>query len=274
MLWKRLIRKQGTYLTVFFCHITDAFQSESTLYSCMNIKELLARSRREIWILSDCNWTRTQNHLVCKRALNQLAKVWPNGWVFVYKPSGSGFESSCNTVDVWGSYDTGKILQFSSYLTLETELPAYKITQSINQNIYFSLENWQFSHKSVPLSLLQICCVWKNILTIQQNMKLRGLQKSLFLNYLVNWKKLKKTKPRLILKKNPSFEGKFREIKNSSKTLEKYVFHFKELKHIGNSVHATLFWHWEKPWIFILTIWCFTQLNNAWDKKASRWTGS
>ena len=33
---------------------------------------------------SDCNWTRTQNHLVLKRTLNHLAKlVWPNGWVFV-----------------------------------------------------------------------------------------------------------------------------------------------------------------------------------------------
>ena len=33
------------------------------LYSCLNIKELLVRSRREIWSLSDCNWTRTHNHL-------------------------------------------------------------------------------------------------------------------------------------------------------------------------------------------------------------------
>ena len=29
-------------------HVTHAFQSESTLYSCLNVKELLARSRREI----------------------------------------------------------------------------------------------------------------------------------------------------------------------------------------------------------------------------------
>ena len=26
-------------------------------------------------VLSDCNWTRTQNHLVCKRTLNHLAKL-------------------------------------------------------------------------------------------------------------------------------------------------------------------------------------------------------
>ena len=36
------------YLTVCSYHVTYAFQSESTLYSCLNVKELLARSRREI----------------------------------------------------------------------------------------------------------------------------------------------------------------------------------------------------------------------------------
>ena len=62
-------------LIVCSYHVTYAFQSESTLYSCLNVKELLARSRREIWSLSDCNWTRTHNHLVHKRTLNHLAKL-------------------------------------------------------------------------------------------------------------------------------------------------------------------------------------------------------
>ena len=62
-------------LTVCSCHVTYAFQSESTLYSCLNVKELLARSRGEIWRWSDCNWTRTQNHWVLKRTLNHLAKL-------------------------------------------------------------------------------------------------------------------------------------------------------------------------------------------------------
>ena len=43
-----------------------------------------------------CYWTRTQNHMVRKRTLNHLAKLWPNGWLFVYELSGSGFESSCS----------------------------------------------------------------------------------------------------------------------------------------------------------------------------------
>ena len=40
--------------------------SESTLYSRLNVKDLLAQNRREIWSLSDCNRTRTHNHLVHK----------------------------------------------------------------------------------------------------------------------------------------------------------------------------------------------------------------
>ena len=40
--------KFKTLMTVSFCHVTYAFQSESTLYSCLNVKELLARSRGEI----------------------------------------------------------------------------------------------------------------------------------------------------------------------------------------------------------------------------------
>ena len=78
-------------MIVCSCHVTY----ESTLYSCLNVKELLVRSRREIWSLSDCNWNCTQNHLVRKRTLNHLAKRTLGG-VFVYELSGSGFGSSCS----------------------------------------------------------------------------------------------------------------------------------------------------------------------------------
>ena len=50
-----------------YYHITYTFQSESTLYSSLNVKELLAWNRHDIWSLSDCHWTRTHNHLVRKR---------------------------------------------------------------------------------------------------------------------------------------------------------------------------------------------------------------
>ena len=44
-------------------------------YSCLNVQELLARSRRKIWSLSDCNRTRTHKHLVHKQTLKLLAKL-------------------------------------------------------------------------------------------------------------------------------------------------------------------------------------------------------
>ena len=63
------------HLTVCSCHGTYAFQSQSTLYSCLNVTEILVQRRCEIWSLSDCNPTQTHNHLVHKRILNHLAKL-------------------------------------------------------------------------------------------------------------------------------------------------------------------------------------------------------
>ena len=54
-----------------FLYVTYAFQSESTLYIYLNIKELHAQNRRDIWNLSDCNGIRTHSHLVRKGTLNQ-----------------------------------------------------------------------------------------------------------------------------------------------------------------------------------------------------------
>ena len=59
-------------LTVCSDHVTYAFQSESTLFSCLHVKELLARSRTEISSLSDCNCTRTHNHLLSLYINNQI----------------------------------------------------------------------------------------------------------------------------------------------------------------------------------------------------------
>ena len=55
-------------------HVTYTFQSESTVYICLDVKEHLARSRCEIWSLSDCNWTWSHSHLVHKLTLNHLPK--------------------------------------------------------------------------------------------------------------------------------------------------------------------------------------------------------
>ena len=52
-----------------------AFQSESALYSCLHVKELLARNRCYTSSLSGSNGIRTNKHLVCKWTLNHLAEL-------------------------------------------------------------------------------------------------------------------------------------------------------------------------------------------------------
>ena len=61
---------------VCFYHVTYTFQNGDTFNTCLNVKELLARSRGEIWSLIDCIWTQTCNHLVDKRTLNDWALLW------------------------------------------------------------------------------------------------------------------------------------------------------------------------------------------------------
>ena len=59
---------------------------ESTLYSCLNVKEVFARKRRDIWTLSDSNRIWTHNDLVRKQTLNHVVKLandWAL-WVFIY----------------------------------------------------------------------------------------------------------------------------------------------------------------------------------------------
>ena len=114
VIWLMLNRCQ---ITVSYYHVTYALQSESTLYSCLNVKELLARNRRDIWSLSGSNGVRSHNHLVCKWTLNHLTEWlfeqmesnfdywvnlsnWVNGWVFVYQLSGCSFHSRCCHLDV------------------------------------------------------------------------------------------------------------------------------------------------------------------------------
>ena len=63
------------HLTVCSYHVTYALQIESTLYICLNTKELDSLSRHDIWSLSDCNGTQTHNHLVRKQTLNHLSKL-------------------------------------------------------------------------------------------------------------------------------------------------------------------------------------------------------
>ena len=52
-----------------------AFQNESTLYSWLNVKELLAQSRPEIYGLSDCEiWSLSEKVYSCKIKNQQDAR--------------------------------------------------------------------------------------------------------------------------------------------------------------------------------------------------------
>ena len=72
--------------TVFSNHFTYEFQNESTLFSCLNVKEVLAQNRRDIWLWEDCKEIRSYKHLVGKQTLNYLAKLtkWLNCVVSTY----------------------------------------------------------------------------------------------------------------------------------------------------------------------------------------------
>ena len=93
-------------LTVFSYHVTHAFQSESTLYICLNVKQLFAWSKREIWSLNGCNRTRTHNHLVHERTLNHLGRwssvhLWTKWlWVRVQLRSLWMIQVPCNGRDI------------------------------------------------------------------------------------------------------------------------------------------------------------------------------
>ena len=83
-----------------------------------------------------------------------------------------------------------KVCSFYCHLSLNTLFQAFTLTQNycINVNISF-LEYWQFNHK-FALSILHTYYVYKTVLTISQNIKVRGIEKSQFSYSLLNWKKV------------------------------------------------------------------------------------
>ena len=60
------------YVIIMSC---TRFRVNLNLYSCLNVKELLARNWRDIWAFVDSNEIRTHNQLVHKPAFNHLAKL-------------------------------------------------------------------------------------------------------------------------------------------------------------------------------------------------------
>ena len=94
------------HLNVCSCHVMYAFQSESTLYSCLNVKELLAPSRCEIWSLSDCNWTQT-------RYINIDKNINIDNYISEYTPTESSKEGTLLYIDKSRKYKLRKDFNFN-----------------------------------------------------------------------------------------------------------------------------------------------------------------
>ena len=69
--WIFLILRYSLYVIIMS---PTSFRVNPHSIVCLNVKELLAWSRRSIWSLSDSNGIQTHNHLIRKQTLNHLAK--------------------------------------------------------------------------------------------------------------------------------------------------------------------------------------------------------
>ena len=140
--------------------------------------------------LSDCNWARTQNHLVRKRTLSHLASLASR--VFVYELSDSGFESSCSHLNFRFSacYEQGvpwHSANYSVWIHSKTRTWHDKNIQSNTILLNFLRENWKAYNKLLVMlftnyilnlncqkikiafilnSVYQYCCAEKLILMI------------------------------------------------------------------------------------------------------------
>ena len=61
-------------IVLIFCHIL-AIKNQPTYLNILNIYRLYKTKKKKISQSFDCNWIRTQNHLVLKGTLNHLAKL-------------------------------------------------------------------------------------------------------------------------------------------------------------------------------------------------------
>ena len=154
-------------MAVCYYHVTYAFHSESTLYSCLNVKGLLARNRWYTWSLSDSNGIQAHND-----------------WVFAYGLSGCVFQSHCCRLNEECSY-TQKIR-----LTISGEI---MLCRKVTQILWYHLWNkffpsWTFC--SPCAAFLLSVQKWKAIVfTFYINVSKRLLEEGL--HDLLNIKKIK-----------------------------------------------------------------------------------
>ena len=108
---------------------------------CLNVKELLARSRRHIWSLNDSNEIWTNNLLICKRTLNRLVKmtIWLSCVVSTY---------------LYGAFECMLLL---CNVRSQTESTLYSFSECqgnpcLNQELYLNFKCQQQNLNAQPLS--------------------------------------------------------------------------------------------------------------------------
>ena len=144
-------------LTVCSYYVMYSFQSESTLYSCLNAMEFLAWNRHDIWNLSDYSGTRMHHRDKYSQYSSIIWLVWLNGWVLVYELSGSEFGSSCCH------------LNFRYHACFEQGVPWH--SDNYRVRIHSEMRTWH--RKSIQASeyiTTFIKSLWKN--DVQSNVKL------------------------------------------------------------------------------------------------------
>ena len=151
------------------------------LYSflCLNVKELLARSRYNIWSLSVSNGIRTHNHLVRKRTLNHLAKkasFLQTKWLWVQIPLLSPQRSILKKINV-----TIKLIciliQFSEMCRVGRVNMSLLILEILFRRVSFFSQSLESREKRI---IRIMNCIWDKVFKSGLS-KFCGRQPSIFL---------------------------------------------------------------------------------------------
>ena len=129
-------------------------QSEYTLYSCLNVKEPFAQSRRKIWSISNFHCTQTHNHLLHKQTLNQLAKLAKRLSFFVSTYQYGAFDHMFLSCQVRNS----KCFTLYCCLNLKKHLPWSRRGIRSRNNCNETWIHNHFVHKTILNHLEKLFC--------------------------------------------------------------------------------------------------------------------
>ena len=111
--------------------VTYVSQSKPTLYICLNVRQFLPRRRHDIWSLSECNVTRTQNYIVHKPHSTTWPN-WPNVWADLWVLICTVQLTVCSYHVTYASH-----IEFTLYICLDaTELLAWSKRDIWNLTVF------------------------------------------------------------------------------------------------------------------------------------------